>query len=118
MQHPSEDPAKAGPKSAGIRSAVRSVAISFLLAGALYWMSVAALFAFRIGGRLTHSVAAARAFDAVGALFLLPGRLVLWRVPAYMLFFPSVIVPVNTGAWLVLLCAALILRGRFSGDAR
>ena len=109
MKPPTGDPPSAYSKP----SVTRTIAAAFLLAVALYWLSVGAYFAFLIGGRLTHSVPAARAFDAVGTLFLLPGRLVLWRAPAYILFFPSVIVPVNTGAWLVLLCLGFALNKRF-----
>jgi hypothetical protein len=101
-----------------IWTAARSVAILFIIPAVLYCLSTAAYFAFFIGARLTHSVPVARAFDAAGALFLLPGRLVLHREPAYITFFPSVIVPVNTAAWFVMLCIALVLYNRFRGGAK
>ncbi len=118
MKPPTEDQPVANPKAARIWGATRPVAVLFLIAGALYYVSMGAYFAFFIGARLTYSVPAARAFDAAGTLFLLPGRLVLWKVPAYITLFPSVIVPVNTGAWFTLLFLGLLIHQRFGGGSK
>ena len=115
---PKGDRPKANSKSSRVWVAIRSAGAMCIAAGAFYCLSFFSYFAFFIGARLTHSVPVARAFDAVGSLFLLPGRLLLWKLPLFIAFLPSVIVPVNTGAWFVLLCVALLLHQRFSGHAK
>lgn len=94
-----------------IHAALRSAAILALTAAVLYFLSLLAYSAFFLGARLTHSVPAARAFDAVGALFLFPGTFALRKVPAYLTSLPSVIVPVNAGAWLLIVCAVALFAG-------
>ncbi len=104
--------AEPGKRSNPILTGLRSAAILAALAGFLYFLSLLAYSAFFLGARLTHSVPAARAFDAVGAVFLFPGNFALRKMPAYLVSLPSVIVPVNAAIWLLMICAALLFSGK------
>ena len=94
---------------------LRSAAV--LVGGAVvfYALSFVSYFAFFFAARLTHSVPVARACDAVGAVFLWPGRLVLGKLPAFMVFLPSVIIPANTSVWMVLFCVWMLIRAKGDG---
>jgi len=61
-------------------------------------------------------VAVARAFDAAGSLFLLPGRLILRRDLAFDAAMPGTLAPANTAGWLLLWSLFQLIRRKPCGS--